>query len=240
MREYGTSKRKCASMISKPLFSIVAESSVTFGPMRQVGCASASSAVIDENVPMGRCRNGPPLAVRTMRRTDATSSPRRHCHTALCSLSMGMTRVPAEAARARTSSPAITSTSLVAVATRRPASRAASVGRSAAAPVIATQTTSASIAAMSHAASIPDAQPGGSVAFASGATTAMRGPANRSATTARPAASRPATAPTSSNRSGKRAMTSHAWRPIEPVAPSSTIRRRVLIASWSRSTPHSG
>ena len=50
----------------------------------------------------------------------------------------------------------MTRTSLVAVATVAPASIAASVGRIAAAPVIATQTTSASIAAISQAASMPD------------------------------------------------------------------------------------
>ena len=42
----GRSKRKCASMISRPLFIIVAESIVIFGPIFQVGCASASSTVI--------------------------------------------------------------------------------------------------------------------------------------------------------------------------------------------------
>src|SRR5207302_9003134 len=30
-------------------------------------------------------------------------------------------------------------------------------------------------------------------------------------------------------------MTSHAWRPIDPVAPSSTTRRRVVISRCSRS-----
>ena len=39
---YGRSKRKCASISSRPLFASVAESTVIFGPMFQVGCASAS------------------------------------------------------------------------------------------------------------------------------------------------------------------------------------------------------
>ena len=57
-------------MISSPLFIIVAESIVTFGPMFQVGCASASAGVIEANVSSGRRRKGPPLAVSTSRSTD--------------------------------------------------------------------------------------------------------------------------------------------------------------------------
>ena len=41
-------KRKCASISSSPLFASVAESTVIFGPMLQVGCASASSGVTFE------------------------------------------------------------------------------------------------------------------------------------------------------------------------------------------------
>ena len=51
----GAPKRKCASMISSPLFIIVAESIVIFGPIFQVGCASASSTVIASKVPRSRC-----------------------------------------------------------------------------------------------------------------------------------------------------------------------------------------
>ena len=39
---YGRPKRKCASITSSPLFASVAESIVIFAPMFQVGCASAS------------------------------------------------------------------------------------------------------------------------------------------------------------------------------------------------------
>src|SRR5476649_1330496 len=120
----------------------------------------------------------------------------------------------------------MTRTSFVAVATVLPASIAASVGCSAAAPVMATQTTSASMAAMSHAASSPEAQPDGSSSPAGGVTTAVRVTPNRAATASSAATSLPATAPTSSKRSGNLAITSHACRPIEPVAPSRTTRRR--------------
>ena len=46
-------------MISSPLFIIVAESMVTFGPMFQVGCASASAGVIDANVSSGAAQERP-------------------------------------------------------------------------------------------------------------------------------------------------------------------------------------
>ena len=63
IRSYGTPKRKCASITSRPLFASVAESIVIFGPMIQVGCASASSGVTSASSSRVRPRNGPPLAV---------------------------------------------------------------------------------------------------------------------------------------------------------------------------------
>ncbi len=39
MRDSGTPKRRCASITSRPLLASVAESTVIFGPIRQVGCA---------------------------------------------------------------------------------------------------------------------------------------------------------------------------------------------------------
>ena len=202
IREYGTSKRKWASMISKPLFIIVAESTVIFGPIDQLGWCSASSTVMPSKSASGRSRKGPPLAVSTRRRTAAGSSPRRHCHRALCSLSTGISRAPRARARSVTSSPAITSTSLVAMATSVPASRAARVGRRAAAPLIPTQTTSAGTAATSHAAAIPVPQPGGSAAPGGGATTAAWRRRKRSTSADSAITSWPATAPTSSKCSG--------------------------------------
>ena len=69
----GRPKRKWASMTSRPLFIMVAESIVIFGPIFHVGCARASSTVIASNVSRRRSRNGPPDAVRTSRR--ASSGP---------------------------------------------------------------------------------------------------------------------------------------------------------------------
>src|SRR2546430_17426453 len=69
-----TPNNQCASIISSPLLNSVAESIVIFGPMFQVGCFSACSTVISENWSAGVSRNGPPDAVRMMRRTSETSN----------------------------------------------------------------------------------------------------------------------------------------------------------------------
>ncbi len=58
-------------MTSRPLLTSVAELVVTNLPMSQVGCASASAGVASLNEARLRPRNGPPLAVRTRRRTSS-------------------------------------------------------------------------------------------------------------------------------------------------------------------------
>ena len=55
---------QCASITSSPLFISVAESMVIFGPIFQVGCRSASSAVTASSDSRASERNGPPDAVR--------------------------------------------------------------------------------------------------------------------------------------------------------------------------------
>ncbi len=84
MRSTGTPKSQCASRISRPLFIIVAESMVIFGPMRQRGWASASSTVTVLKSRAGSAPKGPPEAVRIRRRIVASigrnrvSAPRTH------------------------------------------------------------------------------------------------------------------------------------------------------------------
>ena len=73
----GRPKRKCASMISSPLFIIVAESIVIFGPIFQVGCASASSTRIASKRERSRWRKGPPDEVRIRRSTSLAVPQRR-------------------------------------------------------------------------------------------------------------------------------------------------------------------
>src|SRR6202162_5988272 len=122
----GTLNRWCASITSRPLFIKVAESTVTFGPIDHLGWFSACSTVTWSRSSSGCAQNGPPLAVRIRRRTDSRLSPQRHCQIALCSESTG--RMPSAPAAFITSSPAMTSTSLVASATCLPAFSAAMVG----------------------------------------------------------------------------------------------------------------
>jgi hypothetical protein len=66
-----TPNSQCASMTSRPLFIIVAESTLIFRPITQLGCAQASSGVTRASSASGRSRNGPPEAVSRMRRTPA-------------------------------------------------------------------------------------------------------------------------------------------------------------------------
>ena len=69
-----TSNSRQASMTSKPLFNMVAESTVMRRPMTQVGCLSARSGVMAANSSSGKCRNGPPEAVSQMVLTSAVGS----------------------------------------------------------------------------------------------------------------------------------------------------------------------
>ena len=70
MRSKSTPNSSCASITSRPLFISVDESIVILAPIFHVGCCSASATVT--RCELGaRCGRGtgPPLAVRTMRRT---------------------------------------------------------------------------------------------------------------------------------------------------------------------------
>ena len=98
-RSYGMPKSQCASISSSPLFASVAESTVIFRPIDQVGCASASSTVTCSSSARVRPRNGPPDAVRTSDSTVSGSRPSRHWKSAECSLSTGSRRPPPRAVR---------------------------------------------------------------------------------------------------------------------------------------------
>ena len=91
MRPPGMSKSQRASIISKALFIKVAESTVTFGPMFQVGWARASAKVALASLSGWQSRKAPPLAVKSSRSTSAFLLPSRHWKMALCSLSTGRT-----------------------------------------------------------------------------------------------------------------------------------------------------
>ena len=122
----------------------VDESTVIFGPMLHVGWANASSTVTCDRSSSVRPRNGPPLAVRTMRDTSTPGRTvdRRHWCTAQCSLSTGTISAPGVTRSGRTTGPAAMRDSLLANARRRPAPRVRIVIGSPAKPTTAFTTTS--------------------------------------------------------------------------------------------------
>ena len=139
----------------------VEESTVIFGPICQVGWARASAMVIPASSSPLRPRNGPPLAVSTIRRNGPVvavppvasvaaagcqrwaSMARRHWWMAQCSESTGMISAPGVARTRCTTGPPAMSDSLLASANRRPASSAARVTGSPAKPTTPLTTTSA-------------------------------------------------------------------------------------------------
>ncbi|MNT52153.1 hypothetical protein D3C72_1891640 [compost metagenome] len=72
MRSAGAPNSQCASMTSRPLFIMVAESTEILRPMTQLGWAQAWSGEISCSVAGSRVRNGPPDAVSS---TLATPRP---------------------------------------------------------------------------------------------------------------------------------------------------------------------
>ncbi len=203
---YGRPKRKCASISSRPLFASVAESIVIFGPIDQVGCASASSTVTDSSSARERFRKGPPEAVSTTESTVSAARPSRHWKTAECSLSTGSSAPPPRFQASSARSPAATRLSLFASASVTPRSSAHSVAPTPAKPTTAFRTRSGSDASRSSVRSPPTwtcSTPSSAASSSSGCD---------------PDAS------AQSSRSGCSATISSACLPMEPVAPSSAIR----------------
>ena len=209
-------------MTSNALLTRVAESIVIFGPIRQVGCARASSGVTDASSLAARPRNGPPLAVRTRRATSSIRSPTRHCQMAECSLSIGRRwsrrSPPSRSSSTSTRWPPVTSVSLLARATRRQARRAVRTAGSAAIPVVATTTSStpSSVASSSRPPSahrLPPIVSGWPPSHQARAFGYSRSCASKASLGCPDASAR------TSNRSGCAETTSSVWRPIDPVEP---------------------
>jgi hypothetical protein len=77
-RSGGTPNSQRASISSKPLFIMVAESTVILRPIRQLGCFSASAAVLSAVCAAVRPKNGPPDAVTISFSTSSCVPARRH------------------------------------------------------------------------------------------------------------------------------------------------------------------
>ena len=139
-----TPKSQRASMTSKPLFIIVAESIVILAPMSQFGWRKACSGVTSRSCSFVNVRNGPPEAVRSILSILLFPSPARHWKMAECSLSTGRMGARKVWASCVTSSPATTSVSLLARAMSLRARMACMVGNRPAKPTSAVSTTSTS------------------------------------------------------------------------------------------------
>ncbi len=130
----------------------VAESMVMFGPIFQVGWASASSTVQRAMRSLVQVRKGPPEAVRMIFFTSRSPFPeRRHWKIAECSLSTGRSGAPFSRASRRTIGPATTRDSLFERQRRFPRRAASTTAGSPAAPVTAARTAVQSLdATISH------------------------------------------------------------------------------------------
>src|SRR5215216_4899868 len=226
----GTPKRWCASITSRPLFIMVAESMVIFGPIRHVGCLSASSGPASTSLALSNEKKGPPDAVNKTSLISSLRLPSRHWKIAECSESTGIMRLLG--ARLITHSPPATSDSLLARATRLPACRAPTVAARPAKPTMPFRTMSDGRPASRLAEPGPERTSvvrfsRGSASVDSRAT--YCGP-NSAAWRASALASLPAERPTSTKRSGYLRTTSRACRPILPVEPR-IVRRRLILVS---------
>ncbi len=178
-----------------------------------------------------RPRNGPPLAVSTMR---ARSAPppvllaRRHWCTAQCSESTGTSSAPGVARAICTTGPAAISDSLFASASRLPPLSVARVTGSPANPTTPFTTTSASSASDASASGPLRTSHSGSASLsvASCAASAIATTFGRTARACSISRSTDDDAPsaTTSNRSASAATTSRVCTPIEPVEPATATR----------------
>ena len=125
----------------------VAESTVIFSPICQVGCASASFEVTATIWSFVCPLNGPPEAVNIILLRLSSSWPCKHCQTALGSLSRGRILPPCRLAVSRINPPAMTNGSLLAIPTVLPAHNASSVGNKPTAPTSPFTTMSVSFCA---------------------------------------------------------------------------------------------
>ena len=234
----GSPKSCVASISSSPLFAIVAESTVTFGPIAQFGFFSASHGRARAISSKVASRKTPPEAVRMMRSTCRRGSEPMHWKTALCSLSTGRIFTPRSRAAAMTNLPASTRISLLATATSLRERIAASVGRSPRVPTTAETTRFASgVSATSQSPSSPEKMrvPAGkapersaSRADASSKIATRRTPYFSAMTASLRQRERAAT-PTRRALSRCPSSTFSVFSPIDPVAPSKTIFRIVIV-----------
>ena len=118
-----------ASIISKPLFIIEAESIVILAPIVQFGCFSACAFVTCASSSSDLLRKGPPEAVSNIFSTGLSPAPVKHWKMAECSESTGRIGTRYSSAKPMINSPATTRVSLLAKAIALPFLIASIVGR---------------------------------------------------------------------------------------------------------------
>ena len=133
-----SSNSQLASIISSALFIIVAESTVIFFPIAQVGWVERIETRNLGHLLQCVARNGPPLAVSTSAADFVAATYMRGPErSALCSLSTGISLCPVRLANRMTSGPAIDQSLFVRQGHGLPASKAAQVPHSPALPTMA-------------------------------------------------------------------------------------------------------
>ena len=137
-----TPNNHLASITSKPLFIMEAESIVIFAPISQLGCFRACVLVTVFSCSNVYVRKGPPEAVRITFSIGLPTSPAKHWKTAECSESTGKIGVRYCCANWFINSPATTSVSLLARAIALRARIAFMVGFNPAYPTMAVSTMS--------------------------------------------------------------------------------------------------
>ena len=124
-------------MISRPLLTMDAQSTVILRPMFQVGWRSTSSTRAESIFSLGQSRSAPPEAVSRRLRTGFPWAACRHWKMALCSLSTGSRGLFSRLAFSMTRSPPVTSASLLARSTCEHTSSAVHTASRPAMPVMA-------------------------------------------------------------------------------------------------------
>ena len=137
---WGISNKKCASINSRPLFIIVAESTEIFFPIDQLGCFTACSGVISTRSLVSLFKKGPPDAVKINFETFERFFESNTWKIALCSESTGRIIEPFCLAIDVINDPEQTRLSLLANAIGMPFFTALTTGINPVDPVIAATT----------------------------------------------------------------------------------------------------
>ncbi len=211
---------------------MVAESMEIFGPISQLGWASACSGVAWAICSAVQVRKGPPEAVRIRRETCRAFAGSSTWKIAECSESTGITTPPASLAVRSSEGPAQTRLSLLARAITAPALAAESVGARPAKPTMADITHWASAAAASATVEapaptsipVPDSRSRSSPSFDSSSITASFG-RQRRACSARRSTLRPAVRAWTSTSAPALSSRSRVETPTDPVEPRTLMRR---------------